>query len=695
MTEIGPDPSKRQVVQPMDHGAKNLLNQETSPYLLQHQDNPVHWRGWNEAAFAEAKAAGKPVLLSVGYAACHWCHVMAHESFENPDIAAVMNELFINIKVDREERPDIDAIYQTALAVLGEHGGWPLTMFLTPDGEPFWGGTYFPPEPRWGRPGFPEVLRSLADAYHNRPDDITRNAAAIKQAVAKASASNPGAPLSRKVIDAAAVQIAAAIDPQHGGLPGAPKFPQVPLFALLWRVYLETGQEILREAVVRTVTAMSLGGIYDHIGGGYARYSTDEVWLVPHFEKMLYDNAQLIDLLSDVWKETRAPLLQTRVEETVAWLLREMINRDPEVPQSAQGGFAATLDADSEGVEGKFYVWSEAEVDEILGAEAAAFKTAYDVTTAGNWEHHNILNRMTTPYGDVGAEKILAKQAAQLKQVRDQRIWPGWDDKVLADWNGLAITALVKAGLTFDQPEWISAAKSAFAFVSSYLRRDQNRLWHSWRKAKAAHPAILDDYAAMMRGALALYSATGDADYLAVAETWAATVESFYRDPAGGYFLTASDTPALLVRTKTVVDSATPSGNGLLLAALSYLYLITGKDIYRDRAAALTTSFSGGTDRLALAGSSFVAATRIIETTVQIVIIGGGKEAEALRRSVLDLPLPDLLVISISDPTQLPQNHPAAGKTLIDGKPAAYVCRGFACDPPETDPDQLRRRLQA
>lgn len=689
MTETGPDPSKRQAAQP-DHGAKNLLDQETSPYLLQHKDNPVHWHGWNEAAFALAKAAGKPILLSVGYAACHWCHVMAHESFENPEIAAVMNSLFVNIKVDREERPDIDAIYQTALAVLGEHGGWPLTMFLTPEGEPFWGGTYFPPEPRWGRPSFPEVLRSLADAYHNRPGDITRNAAAIKQAVAKASASNPGGLLSREIIDAAAVQIAAAIDLQHGGLPGAPKFPQVPLFALLWRIYLETGQETVREAVVRTVTAMSLGGIYDHLGGGYARYSTDEVWLVPHFEKMLYDNAQLIDLLSDVWKETRAPLIQTRVEETVTWLLREMINRDDSVPHAAQGGFAATLDADSEGVEGKFYVWSEAEVDKILGAQSTTFKAAYDVTAAGNWEHHNILNRMTTPYGNTDAEKILAAQAAQLKQVRDQRVWPGWDDKVLADWNGLAITALVKAGLTFDQPAWISAAKSAFAFVTRYLKRDHHRLWHSWRKSKAAHPAILDDYAAMMRGALALYSATGDADYLATAETWAETVESFYRDPAGGYFLTASDTPTLLVRTKTVVDSATPSGNGMLLAALSYLYLLTGKESYRDRAAALTTSFSGGTDRLALAASSFVAAARIIETTVQIVIVGDGEEAEGLRRAVLDLPLPDLLLLPVADTSTLPPRHPAAGKTLVDGKAAAYVCRGLACEPPQTNPALLR-----
>ena len=693
MTQTGHHSSKRQAAS-SDLGAKNLLDQETSPYLLQHKDNPVHWHGWNEAAFAEATATGKPILLSVGYAACHWCHVMAHESFENPDIAALMNELFINIKVDREERPDVDAIYQTAVAALGEQGGWPLTMFLTPTGEPFWGGTYFPPEARWGRPGFPEVLRSLADAYRHRPDDIARNAAAIKQAVAKASAHHPGAPLSRTEGDAAAVRIAAAIDPHHGGLPGAPKFPQAPLFAFLWRAYLETGQESLRDAVVRTVTAMSMGGIYDHLGGGYARYSTDEVWLVPHFEKMLYDNAQLIGLLSDVWTETRAPLLRTRVEETVAWLLREMINRDSSVPASAQGGFAATLDADSEGVEGKFYVWSEAEIDQILGAQSAFFKSAYDVTAAGNWEHHNILNRMMTPYGDAAGEKILAQQAAQLKQVRDQRVWPGWDDKVLADWNGLAITALVKAGLTFDRPSWISAAVSAFAFITRYLNRDHNRLWHSWRKGIAAHPAILDDYAAMMRGALALYMATGNADYLATAETWAGTVEDFYRDPAGGYFLTATDTPALLVRTKTVVDSATPSGNGMLLAALSHLYLLTGKDVYRARAMALMASFSGAAERLALAAPSFVAAARIIETTVQIVIVGKGADAEALRQAALDLPLPDLLLMSVADPSALPPEHPAAGKKLIDGKAAAYVCRGLVCDPPETDPARLRQLRQ-
>ncbi len=409
---------------------------------------------------------------------------------------------------------------------------------------------------------------------------------------------------------------------------------------------------------------------------------------------MLYDNAQLIDLLSDVWKETRAPLLRTRVEETVAWLLREMINRDPSVPTSAQGGFAATLDADSEGVEGKFYVWSEAEIDKILGAQSAIFKAAYDVTAAGNWEHHNILNRRATPYGDAAAEKNLRHLAVHLKQVRDQRIWPGWDDKVLADWNGLAIVALVKAGLTFDQPAWIAAATSAFAFVTHYLRRDQNRLWHSWRKGVAAHPAILDDYAAMMRGALALYMATGKADYLAAAETWAETVEVFYRDPAGGYFLTATDTPALLVRTKTVVDSATPSGNGMLLTALSHLYLLTGKDAYRARAAALTASFSGAAERLALSAPSFVTAMRIMETTVQIVIVGNGADAEALRQAVLALPLPELLLMSVSDPSVLPVGHPAAGKKLVEGRAAAYVCRGLVCEAPETDPERLRHIAQ-
>src|SRR5437763_11353817 len=367
---------------------RNRLGQETSPYLLQHKDNPVHWQPWGPEALQAAEADDKPILLSIGYAACHWCHVMAHESFENPEIAAVMNRDFINIKVDREERPDLDAIYQHALALMGEQGGWPLTMFLTPEGEPFGGGTYFPPEPRWGRPGFPQVLQSLAAAYRDKNDAISTNVAALREALQRLGRPEPGegVAVTPALLDRVAERLLREVDPIHGGIGTAPKFPQCGIFELLWRAWKRTGTTAYRDAVLRTLTTICQGGIYDHLGGGFARYATDARWLVPHFEKMLYDNAELIDLLTLVWQETRDPLYAHRVAETMGWLQREMTG--------PEGGFYSSLDADSGHEEGKFYVWSEAEIDAVLGDRAALFKQFYDVTSPGNWEGHTILNRL-------------------------------------------------------------------------------------------------------------------------------------------------------------------------------------------------------------------------------------------------------------------------------------------------------------
>src|SRR5215469_4910453 len=408
---------------------RNRLGDETSPYLLQHKDNPVHWRAWGEEALADAKAQDKPILLSVGYAACHWCHVMAHESFENPAIAGLMNDLYINIKVDREERPDLDAIYQHALALLGEQGGWPLTMFLSPDGEPFWGGTYFPPEPRWGRPGFAQVLQGIAQTFRAEHDKVEKNVLPLRD-----------------------------VDPLNGGIGTAPKFPQCGIFELLWRGWKRSRQAPFRDAVLRTLTTICQGGIYDHLGGGFARYSVDARWLAPHFEKMLYDNAELIDLLTLVWQEVRDPLYAQRVAETIGWLEREMV--------TSSGGFASSLDADSEHEEGKFYVWSAAEIDSLLGDDSAVFKDFYDVSPDGNWEGHNILNRLDHPaLADEATETMLARCREKLFAVRIPRVRPGLDDKVLADWNGLMIAALAHAGLVFQRPDWLALAERGFAFV--------------------------------------------------------------------------------------------------------------------------------------------------------------------------------------------------------------------------------------
>src|SRR5438067_7396213 len=397
---------------------------------------------------------------------------MAHESFENPAIAAAMNQDFINIKIDREERPDLDAIYQNALALMGEHGGWPLTMFLTPAGEPFWGGTYFPPESRWGRPGFPQVLSAIVEAYRNKREDVATNVAALSEGLKRLEQPQSGDGVAPELFDKIAERLLREIDPLNGGIGTAPKFPQCGIFELLWRGWKRSRREPYREAVTRTLTTISQGGIYDHLGGGFARYATDARWLVPHFEKMLYDNAELTSLLTLVWQETRDPLYAQRVAETIGWLEREMVNEE--------GAFASSLDADSEHEEGKFYVWSAAEIDAVLGAEAGLFKRFYDVTAEGNWEEKTILNRLAHPaLADAETEAALARCRDKLLAARTLRVRPGLDDKILADWNGLMIAALAAAGLSFERADWVAVAQRAFAFVGKRMTGPDGRLRHS------------------------------------------------------------------------------------------------------------------------------------------------------------------------------------------------------------------------
>ena len=397
-------------------GPQNLLGLETSPYLLQHAANPVHWRPWGKAALEEAKAANKPIMVSIGYAACHWCHVMAHESFENPDTAALMNTLFVNIKIDREERPDIDQIYMSALHALGEQGGWPLTMFATPDGTPFWGGTYFPPEPRWGRPSFRQVLQGAANAFHTGAEAVTQNIEALTRHLEQQAAAPVGDAPGPAQLQAVAQAYLRMTDPDHGGLRGAPKFPNPPIFRFLWQDSFRTGQPEARDALHLMLERMSQGGIYDHLGGGFARYSTDEIWLVPHFEKMLYDNAQILELLALAHAHRPNPLYAQRADETAGWLMRDMSAQRID----GKAAFAASEDADSEGEEGRFYVWTEAEIDALPGPEAAAFKRAYDVTSAGNWEGNTILRRATSA-GTPDEEAALARAGGAVPCARKAR----------------------------------------------------------------------------------------------------------------------------------------------------------------------------------------------------------------------------------------------------------------------------------
>jgi len=668
---------------------ENALAAETSPYLLQHKDNPVHWQAWGPDAFAAAARENKPILLSVGYAACHWCHVMAHESFEDPAIARLMNEHFISIKVDREERPDVDTIYQHALALLGEQGGWPLTMFLTPAREPFWGGTYFPPEPRWGRPSFAQVLNGIAKAYETDVASVAQSVTALKDALQRLAKPTAGEGVSLELTDRVAEHLTQEIDWTHGGIGDAPKFPQASMLMLLWRGYRRTGTETMRNAVKLTLDNISQGGIYDHAGGGFARYAVDRRWLVPHFEKMLYDNAQLVEALAHLWQETGAPLYAQRVAETIEWLKREM--RQPE------GGFASSLDADSEHEEGKFYVWSAEEIDRVLGERAPSFKKIYDVTPAGNWEGRTILNRLQhLELLDDASETELARDRAVLLQARAERVRPGLDDKVLADWNGLMIAALAYTAPVFGRGDWLALAEQAFAFVEQRMIGSDGRLRHSYRAGSARHPATLDDHANLARAALFLEEATGNAHYRERAIEWVDQVERHYADLAGGYFVAADDVEGLLTRPKMVSDSATPAGNGTMVEVLARLYYLTGDERYRARAEATVKAFAGDVPKNFFPFGSLLNGNETLQRAVQIVIRGrrGEPTTDALLAAAHSVSLPTRVLAVVPRGAALPANHPAAGKDQLDGRATAYVCRGPVCSLPITDADGLVQALR-
>ncbi len=667
----------------------NRLSKETSPYLLQHKDNPVHWWPWGDDAFAEARKTGKPVLLSVGYAACHWCHVMAHESFEDAATAAIMNELFVNIKVDREERPDVDSLYMTALHHLGEQGGWPLTMFLTAQGEPFWGGTYFPKEQIYGRPPFTHVLREISKAHREEFEKIRANADALKNALQPRLEARSVDNLNVNTLSDLSMRLSQALDPHNGGLVGAPKFPNCVILGFLWKMGLQIGHQPSVDGVEKALIHISQGGIYDHLGGGFARYSVDDKWLVPHFEKMLYDNALLVDLMTEVWKERRNPLLQARIAETVEWLMRDM--------RIEGGGFASSYDADSEGVEGKYYVWSKAEITALLGeADAAFFCEVYDAKEDGNWEHTNILNRlnaieMLSPTEEDKLEALRGK----LLEAREARIRPGWDDKALTDWNGLAISALLNAGATFGQKLWVDAAKEAYVFIKSELGDENGRLRHSWRAGQAKTPGIASDYSNMIAAAIDVFLVTDDPGALEDAERWCEAMQAhFLAEPHGGYYLSADDTKDIPIRTLSARDDAVPNANAIMMANFAALFSITGKTTYRDHAEALKRAFSGEAMRFASLHTGFFSTLADHLMPQHIVLMRG--EGDALMREALtNISLPGSAVQWLYKDDNAAETSPAFGKQAIDGKATAYICNGPQCSPPVTKAGDLLSMLQS
>ncbi len=657
---------------------------EKSPYLIQHKDNPVHWMPWSEDAFDLAKLEKKPILLSVGYAACHWCHVMAHESFEDNDIANLMNERFINIKVDREERPDVDAIYMAALQAMGVHGGWPMTIFMTPEKKPFWGGTYFSKEPLNGMPSFPNILTGISNAYKNDKNIIEENYKAIDDALRKKNSTDTSGSLSIDILDRVSEQLLNFSDKENGGLKGAPKFPNTATIDNLWRAFIRTGKESYRKQVLLTLKRMSCGGIYDQLAGGFSRYSVDDHWLVPHFEKMLYDNALLIDIFSTVYQTEKSLLLEVRVKEVIEWIVSDMI--------TAKGGICSAIDADSEGVEGKYYVWTSDEIDRLLKEESNRFKSVFGVTNSGNFEGSNILS-LNGSIKDLLDEGISSSRLILLDE-RRKRVPPLLDDKILTDWNGLMIGALTRASKIFDNQDWLMYAENAYEFITSYLIVD-DVLYHSWREGEVRGLATLDDHAALIDASIALYIATSKNKYLDIADSQLAHLNKYFIDKErGGYYLTSVSATDVHIRMKISSDSATPSGNGLLFKSLVSWWRLSGRMDLKENINMLEKSFGKIVAENSSSHCTWISGFESLYKGSDFVVVGdqNSNVIKEMIENINNLKLNDSILTLINPKDELPKNHPAFGKTNVN-QATTYICTGQVCSSPILDPDKIKQNL--
>ena len=676
----------------------NRLIHEMSPYLRQHAHNPVEWYPWGEEALTRAKAENKPILLSIGYSACHWCHVMAHESFENPDIANLMNEHFVNVKVDREERPDLDDIYQKSAQVfMGRGGGWPLTVFLTPDQEPFYGGTYFPPVPRYNLPGLPQVLLGVMEAYRQHPDEVQKSIERVKAGLRRVSSPQLSEePLNEALLDGAVQDLGLFYEPVHGGFGDGPKFPTVPPLSLLLRQAGRTNDHSAQDKVLHQLRRMAAGGIYDHLGGGFHRYSVDGLWLVPHFEKMLYDNAQLVRIYLDGWRLTRESRFQQVVEETLEYINREMVHPD--------GGFHAAQDADSEGHEGKYFVWEQAEIKTVLGTELGdLFCRVYGVTSEGNFEGKSILNRLASvnlqPEELQEVERVLAPARRQLLEVRERRVKPQRDDKILTSWNGLMISGLLDAYQTLGVPAYLSAAEKALAFLLNHAYQ-QGRLFRTVTDGVGRLNGYLDDYAFLGTALMDAFEATSNPTYLDKAcELTEVMMEQFWDQQVGGCFFTGRDHEPLIQRMKSGTDSAIPSGNAVAAMNGLRLFYYTGEQHYFDRAEQTLRLFRNQMDQNAYGSTAMLCALDFyLAKPKEIVLVGRKTDPgmQDLLRQIQGRYVPNktLMIVDGTEGVGL-QNVPvvARGKTALNGKPTAYVCHNFTCSQPVTEWAALEKLL--
>jgi uncharacterized protein YyaL (SSP411 family) len=678
----------------------NRLANEKSLYLRQHADNPVDWYPWCEEAFRVAREQDKPILLSIGYSSCHWCHVMERECFENPEIAQLQNELFVNIKVDREERPDLDELYMNALQAMTGSGGWPLNVFLTPDGKPFYGGTYFPPEDRGQLPAWPRVLLAVAQAYRERRADVERAAEDLISYLQQQSRPPlQAAPLREQFLDEAARNLVPHYDREHGGFGTAPKFPSPLQLEFLLRTFRRAGAPRALEMVLQTLTAMARGGIHDQIGGGFHRYTVDEAWLVPHFEKMLYDNALLARVYTLAHLASGNPLCRTIAEETLAYIQREM--------RGDHGAFFAAQDADSEEGEGAFYLWTPEEIAAVLGNDDAGLACRYfGITPRGNFEGKSILHVAEDPVtiaSEFGLsldelERRIGSIRARLYEARDQRPHPARDEKVIVAWNALAIRAFAEAGTALDRPDFVALAERAATFLRDQLW-DGKTLYHVWEEGEARFPGFLDDYADLVNALVSLYEATFDPFWIAWARQLTEAILAKFIDPvAGDFYDTASDGEQLIVRPKTFIDQGTPSGNGATAEALLRLGTLLGEHRFIDQARTLLERYAQlAVEHPIACGQLLLAMDFALGQPFEVAIIGDPTQPEtrALLRVVQASYLPNRVLA-----LRRPEDEIAASivpllaeRSLVDGHPAAYVCRNFACQRPVTTPQELASQL--
>ena len=665
----------------------NHLINESSPYLLQHAHNPVDWYPWGDEAFAKARSENKPVLLSIGYSACHWCHVMAHESFEDEDIAQLMNELFVNIKVDREERPDLDQIYMNAVQMMTHHGGWPMTVFLTPEGVPFYGGTYFPPQDRYNMPGFPRVLISVAEAYRDRHEEIVENGTTLLKELQRLSESTASDnPVEKELLDAAYAGIARSYDSINGGFGGAPKFPPAMTLEFLLRTYKRTGNEDALEMVQHTAQKMAHSGMYDQLGGGFHRYSTDAKWLVPHFEKMLYDNALLSRFYLHYFQLEREPLARETAEGILDYVLCEMT--DP------AGGFYSTQDADSEGHEGKFFVWDLSEIKSVLGeADASEFISYYNVTEGGNFEGKNILNANSS------FQKPKPESCHKLFEHREKRIKPDRDEKIITAWNGLMLASFAEAGVILQRPDYTEAARRNADFVLTNLRRD-GFLLRTSKNGVAKFNAYLEDYAFLVEGLVTLYETTGEFRWLR--EAIALTdhmIEEFWDGEGGGFFFTGKSHEELIVRSKDYFDNATPSGNSVAAAVLLRLAILTNKESYRALAQKVFAVIADQVRRYPSGFGYALSAMDFLLSSPKEIALVGNEEADIqpLLQETWCKYLPNKVVAPgfVNDSEAIVSTPLLQNRPLLDGLATAYVCENYTCQQPVTTAANLRSQLES